>query len=106
MCSLRRVLSSSLLSRRSPIVPAHEFTRSLCNKRPPTAFATLLDGLGPLVRDEQRMLGQLHECLRTLDVSRDALDLVADTQARIDVSKPHHSLLNSIPPSTPLSSPH
>ena len=48
-------------------------------------------GLGPLVHDEQRMFGQLHECLRTLDVSKDALDLVADTRARIDVSESKHS---------------
>ena len=101
MRSLRRLLSSSsaALSKRpyaNSIVPSQQFTRTLCSKRPPAAFATLLDGLGPLVRDEQRMLGQLHECLRTLDVSRDALDLVADTRARIDVSESKHSPLNMI----------
>ena len=92
MRSLRRGLS--FFPKNVPTLPSHhQLTRSLCNKRP-AAFATLLDGLGPLVRDEQRMLGQLHECLRSLDVSRDALELVADTQARIDVSEANLIILS------------
>ena len=68
----------------APTLHTHRSSSSSSGAHLPAFAALLQPSHGSIIRDEQKMLADLHTCLRGVDANKDALELVSDTRSRID----------------------